>query len=428
MLDTSADGAVAFDGRNSVPLQPNVGQVPSNCSIYAPIPYYRYDQKGRRTAGRSVTIDPETCNDLGWTANIGYDAENHTVSYVNDDFNGTYPEPLSSNSHCPTIRWNPQGHPVFMNCGVSQTLHYDGDQLLFVSNAQGGLDALTIEDLGSVLSDNSIAVNDRDYAGMTVMQHGRQFYSSWDARATIARYKNSPTVGDIVSGSNGAAALAPQLFSYWHPDGFESPFGTVQGVRVADHEGWTTPDAYAGSVHDPMSQKPYMWNRNNPYLYSDPSGYCAFAQPQTCVPSIVPWVAVGIRAAAAAAGGATAAALAGVIGVLALGGDDVKGEHHVPLSPEREKHIVEGDETGGGHAPGTGKAGKSEFPDGWSNEEIVKEVRGIADDPTVNPVYDKGDYVKETTRNGVNIRVIIRPGKGIWTAYPTNTPRNPKQN
>ena len=36
---------------------------------------------------------------------------------------------------------------------------------------------------------------------------------------------------------------------------------------------WTTPDAYAGDVHDPMSQKPYMWNGNNPVQYSDPSGY-----------------------------------------------------------------------------------------------------------------------------------------------------------
>ncbi len=36
---------------------------------------------------------------------------------------------------------------------------------------------------------------------------------------------------------------------------------------------WTTPDAYAGDVHDPMSQKPYMWNNNNAMAYSDPTGY-----------------------------------------------------------------------------------------------------------------------------------------------------------
>ena len=46
-------------------------------------------------------------------------------------------------------------------------------------------------------------------------------------------------------------------------------------MRVYDPNAnqWTTPDAYAGDVHDPMSQKPYMWNNNNGMAYSDPSGY-----------------------------------------------------------------------------------------------------------------------------------------------------------
>jgi len=33
------------------------------------------------------------------------------------------------------------------------------------------------------------------------------------------------------------------------------------------------PDAYAGDVHDLVSQQKYMWNDNNPVAYSDPSGY-----------------------------------------------------------------------------------------------------------------------------------------------------------
>jgi 5-methylcytosine-specific restriction endonuclease McrA len=51
----------------------------------------------------------------------------------------------------------------------------------------------------------------------------------------------------------------------------------VQGVRIADPTTatWNTPDAYAGDVHDPMSQKSFMYNNNNPFVYSDPSGYCA---------------------------------------------------------------------------------------------------------------------------------------------------------
>ena len=51
---------------------------------------------------------------------------------------------------------------------------------------------------------------------------------------------------------------------------------SIQGVRAVDGNltQWTTPDAYAGSVHDPASQKPYMYEGNNSYAYSDPSGYC----------------------------------------------------------------------------------------------------------------------------------------------------------
>ena len=36
---------------------------------------------------------------------------------------------------------------------------------------------------------------------------------------------------------------------------------------------WTAPDAYTGEVGDPMSEQPYMWDRNNPASYFDPSGF-----------------------------------------------------------------------------------------------------------------------------------------------------------
>jgi hypothetical protein len=52
---------------------------------------------------------------------------------------------------------------------------------------------------------------------------------------------------------------------------------TLQGVRTMDSNAgtWTTPDAYAGDVDDPGSQKSYMWNSNNAVSYSDPSGFSA---------------------------------------------------------------------------------------------------------------------------------------------------------
>lgn len=72
----------------------------------------------------------------------------------------------------------------------------------------------------------------------------------------------------------------PAIGSGWtigalRADGFNDGVNTIQGVRSYDANAnqWTTPDAYAGSVHDPMTQKSYVWNGDNPVGYSDPTGY-----------------------------------------------------------------------------------------------------------------------------------------------------------
>jgi hypothetical protein len=58
-------------------------------------------------------------------------------------------------------------------------------------------------------------------------------------------------------------------------DGYGDSVNVFQGVRAYDPNSaqWTAPDAYAGEVHDPISQKPYMWNRSNALTYGDPSGF-----------------------------------------------------------------------------------------------------------------------------------------------------------
>jgi RHS repeat-associated protein len=58
-------------------------------------------------------------------------------------------------------------------------------------------------------------------------------------------------------------------------DGYFDGTLSLQGVRAYDPNlnQWTTPDAYSGDVHAPMSQHPYMWNDNNPVQFADPTGY-----------------------------------------------------------------------------------------------------------------------------------------------------------
>jgi len=94
------------------------------------------------------------------------------------------------------------------------------------------------------------------------------------------------------------------------------------------------------------------------------------------------------------------------------------------------RHILEGDATGGGHGPGRGLPGKSEFPRHWTDEEVIAYIESVANDRAlVRRVQSNGRIVIDGRREGVDIRVIVEPtpvGAGrIITGFPTNLPRNP---
>jgi hypothetical protein len=102
----------------------------------------------------------------------------------------------------------------------------------------------------------------------------------------------------------------------------------------------------------------------------------------------------------------------------------------VDLTDARARtHILDGDAAGGGHRPGTGAPGKSEFPPGWSDEKILHEVSDVATDPASKALPGRGGRsIIEGTRDGVDIRVVVEPpsrGGRIVTGFPTNMPRNP---
>jgi hypothetical protein len=99
------------------------------------------------------------------------------------------------------------------------------------------------------------------------------------------------------------------------------------------------------------------------------------------------------------------------------------------LDAKAKRHILDGDESGGGHRFGTGRIGKSEFPPTWSDEKIQNEILYIATDPnTLWSIPDARGYVSgEAEREGILIRVIYDSRKQrIVTAYPINRPKNPR--
>ena len=107
-------------------------------------------------------------------------------------------------------------------------------------------------------------------------------------------------------------------------------------------------------------------------------------------------------------------------GVALIGGDEFENLGDAKATV----HVLQGDSTGGGHAPGLGIAGKSEFPAGWSNEQIMHNISDVATDPKSHVQKLGGTTIIEGSREGVDIKVVVRDGR-IVTGYPTNTPRNP---
>lgn len=103
-----------------------------------------------------------------------------------------------------------------------------------------------------------------------------------------------------------------------------------------------------------------------------------------------------------------------------------KADGYVDLaSPQRRRHILDGDATGGGHRPGTAEPGKSEFPKGWSDDKIMHEISDVATDPNAAArVGHGGRTITEGTRDGIDIRVIQEHNGDIVSGFPTNVPRN----
>lgn len=128
--------------------------------------------------------------------------------------------------------------------------------------------------------------------------------------------------------------------------------------------------------------------------------------------------------------------VAEVVGVGLRGSawDQVGVAHPTPdtihITPSGITHILDGNATGGGHAPGKGIPGKSEFPPGWSRAKIVSQALSVARDPVlVDGPLKHGRWRVEGIRDGVKIRVILESNGEIVTGFPLKGPgvmRNPR--
>ncbi len=216
-----------------------------------------------------------------------YDAEDHTTS----EFIGGLGVQTSSGTACSfgplasywtyVISWGTGGHPfkLGVTSGNSSTfneyMHWDGDSLLFTtSSPSAGVDDVKIGAFAEVTTaDGNMAVYDRDASGVILDAHT----TSW----STSNISYNDTFGDpsrvVLAECNAYGAGPPCIvISEPKPENISGYAGfNVQGVRGVDTSlgHWTTPDALANATADPASQLPYMYDRNNPYRYQDPSGY-----------------------------------------------------------------------------------------------------------------------------------------------------------
>jgi RHS repeat-associated protein len=262
---------------------------------------YNYDG-----AGREVGISADTSKECvgGSATTNNYDAENHLESSTNPNLPGM------GNNASATVQWGPDGRQridqrTSQNNGTStETAHWDGDAMLFSTSADSTGAYLYIGKLGMMDASGNILVSDRDQTGTQQTFHTYTPTSppGWDSASTAYWFGgwSFGSVRNLYAGRGGQMLPPIQLFpgscgltyqgtTYPCPPGIVPPFqmtrsdgyamigGLVQGARTYDSTSgqWLTPDPYGGNVHDPMSQKPFMWNNNNPVAWSDPSGYCS---------------------------------------------------------------------------------------------------------------------------------------------------------
>jgi hypothetical protein len=223
-----------------------------------------------------------------------------------------------------------------------------------------------VEGLADYDGSSRITVLDRGVTGQISDLHDASGFSGMTLVGRPSRVMTNRSIAPAPDSGTGLS-LSSLPMHKTAPDGWTFDNNTWQGVRTMDASlgTWTTPDAYAGNVHDPMSQKPFMWNHNNSFDYEDPSGYCAGVLTVPC--AIVGAAVAGTEAAAAAAsaavGGVFVLAVGGfVLATTAPAGEPPSGTATKPSTLAPGPHAAEG-------TPGTRGKRPTKAQQGAINEE-----------------------------------------------------------
>uniref|UniRef100_E6PE12 DUF6531 domain-containing protein n=1 Tax=mine drainage metagenome TaxID=410659 RepID=E6PE12_9ZZZZ len=229
-----------------------------------------------------------------------YDAQNHLVSETTTIAAGAAAVCPGAGIGTEQWAWGLEGHPWIYSSASSVnppiSLHWDGTALLYTTQANGTSTptvTLNIGKLGELQlgSDGfnapyAISTIDRDGSGAQVQLHTADFFSAFAPEGAYLQRSVQFTLPNGTTHTLSrnpyypSSLLQPNDVSFAaigmaRTDGYQMGDVTIQGVRAYDPTTaqWVSPDAYAGTTTDPGSQKPFMWNGNNPVAYGDPSGF-----------------------------------------------------------------------------------------------------------------------------------------------------------
>jgi YD repeat-containing protein len=285
LVEPNENGGCPQDG-----LQPT--QYPGFVCYYSGIRTKAYDAENRlRSEIVNIGGPNNSWSSMPLTLSLpsvsDTEVDTKTCAWCNTSV-GFYPSTLSS------IDYSATDHPERfalqsngMNVSPSEAWLWDGSDRLLACTLSNSQCTTPVFSLGGIADfdvvHNYVTVNDRNRDGLISDRHSSTGFGPWmdTGGAQNSNVMPQPIAlcsdGDAPAGpdSNGDPVCFGISDGKQTADGWIHDLENWQGVRTFDTTigQWNTPDAYAGDVHDPMSQKPYMWNNNNPYEYSDPSGF-----------------------------------------------------------------------------------------------------------------------------------------------------------
>jgi hypothetical protein len=232
-----------------------------------------FDADGRLTLGYNGTI---CCGLTQAEYTHAYDAESRLLNQKDGSGYIQMKRIYGPDGHIVQIGTEDASHVLHM-----ETLHWDGDAILFTTNDAGQTDDVKIGNIADYFPRDPtphamLTVWDRDFTGHMRGCHNGGGHSAW---SKLDPYNASGNPLPSITGcaipamyglpiGQGGAILQPDGDGYW--DGFVM----IQGARDYDStlRAWIEPDPSSGSAWDPMTQKAYSWNNNNPSMFGDPTG------------------------------------------------------------------------------------------------------------------------------------------------------------